>query len=406
MALEVMQSVRVLTNRNRTTVCTIHQPSAKIFSLFDKLLLLGKGRVLYLGSAAKAVETLMSPPVGMVVKVMDNPADLVLRAAQGHMTGSSGDFIAPEDLAAAHAKTSVVAVRDLDDVEPRGLLALEGGCTDMGPCWNSVQTLTHRHLVVMFRGGLFRAMIFKQVAAALLFGSLYWDLDHTYRGAENRIAVIFICTFFYASTNMLIIPQLLEERTLLYREEAAGAYNTTMYFVAKSIAMIPQQIIMLLSYVCVLYYMVGLRTDNDGFLYFLLLSMILQIAGFYFNAIFAIVSPTAQIAMVIFTLPLSFVAFFSGFSPRPSEVPVGWSWAPYATFMFWGMKGLVVSEFEGTGVWVDEVTGRAWTDEEILEEYECDSWDRVDSIYTSLGFTAIFMTGMYMVLRYVDHRKS
>ena len=33
----------------------IHQPSSEIFTLFDNLLLLSKGRIVYLGPAVKAV---------------------------------------------------------------------------------------------------------------------------------------------------------------------------------------------------------------------------------------------------------------------------------------------------------------------------------------------------------------
>jgi ABC-type multidrug transport system ATPase subunit len=41
---QVMCAVRALCNRNRTVMCTIHQPSAEAFQLFDKLILVADGR--------------------------------------------------------------------------------------------------------------------------------------------------------------------------------------------------------------------------------------------------------------------------------------------------------------------------------------------------------------------------
>lgn len=47
-----MSAVRSLSLRGRLVVCTTHQPSPDIFSLFDRLTLLAEGRMLYHGTLA------------------------------------------------------------------------------------------------------------------------------------------------------------------------------------------------------------------------------------------------------------------------------------------------------------------------------------------------------------------
>eukprot|EP00736_Rhodelphis_marinus_P001316 Rmarinus@m.25597 len=410
MALEVMQSVRDLTNRHRTTICTIHQPSAAIFNLFDKLLLLGEGRVLYFGEASALADFLTTPPLSLSMKDFDNPADFALSAARGCLHSTKHDDLVSVDALARHYRTCAAHDKAMDTIG--GLVAsYEETAKDLHidesalPSWNSVFTIAHRHGVVMLRNRLIRAQVLKHAAAALLFGILYYDLGHTYRDAENRIAVLYISVFFCATTNLQIVPQMIDDRTLYYRERAAGAYTTAMHYAAKAICVTPTLVMQTLLFACIVYWMVGLRDDNDSFAYLLLLLFTLQLAGYFFCSVFAVVAPTQQAAFIILVLPITFLAFFTGFAPRPDEVPVGWSWAPYSNFAFWALKGALVSEFENTGVWVDEITGRPWTDEEILEEFNSDDWNRMSSVYTTLWFGCGFLLASYFGLRYIDWTK-
>lgn len=67
-AYDIVKILKTLAREGRTVVCTIHTPSAKMFDLFDDLLLLSQGRVLYSGPAPHALahfeqnHNLMCPP--------------------------------------------------------------------------------------------------------------------------------------------------------------------------------------------------------------------------------------------------------------------------------------------------------------------------------------------------------
>jgi ABC-type multidrug transport system ATPase subunit len=57
----------------RTVIATIHQPSTDIFNLFDRLLLLSEGYVMYQGETQKA--TAFFGEVGFPLPALTNPAD-------------------------------------------------------------------------------------------------------------------------------------------------------------------------------------------------------------------------------------------------------------------------------------------------------------------------------------------
>ena len=54
MAMSIVESMKVLTSRGKTIICTIHQPSSEIFEQFDRLYLMAEGRLAYTGDLMHA----------------------------------------------------------------------------------------------------------------------------------------------------------------------------------------------------------------------------------------------------------------------------------------------------------------------------------------------------------------
>lgn len=53
-ALQVMETLRGLAASGRTVISTIHQPNSEIYDVFDKLMLIGQGKILYHNEAKRA----------------------------------------------------------------------------------------------------------------------------------------------------------------------------------------------------------------------------------------------------------------------------------------------------------------------------------------------------------------
>lgn len=82
-AQRIMSTVKRLASGGRTVVTTIHQPSSRIYLMFDTVILLSEGSQIYYGPASTALEYFSS--IGFSTSVTVNPADLLLDLANGKL---------------------------------------------------------------------------------------------------------------------------------------------------------------------------------------------------------------------------------------------------------------------------------------------------------------------------------
>ena len=56
MAQNVVEALRNMAIKGKTIMCTIHQPSSQLFSMFDSILLMAEGKVAFQGSTSQCVQ--------------------------------------------------------------------------------------------------------------------------------------------------------------------------------------------------------------------------------------------------------------------------------------------------------------------------------------------------------------
>lgn len=76
-ATNVMEVLRDLARSGRTVISTIHQPNSDIYNMFDKLMLLGLGKLIYFNKANKSERHFEK--IGYPVPALSNPADHYLQ---------------------------------------------------------------------------------------------------------------------------------------------------------------------------------------------------------------------------------------------------------------------------------------------------------------------------------------
>eukprot|EP00602_Paraphysomonas_sp_CaronLab_P009688 CAMPEP_0185022730 /NCGR_PEP_ID=MMETSP1103-20130426/5431_1 /TAXON_ID=36769 /ORGANISM="Paraphysomonas bandaiensis, Strain Caron Lab Isolate" /LENGTH=1307 /DNA_ID=CAMNT_0027554945 /DNA_START=376 /DNA_END=4299 /DNA_ORIENTATION=+ len=86
--------LRELVNQDRTVVVTMHQPSAAVFEVVDTLLLLSRGRMIYMGRADMAASYFMNSRIlGLSMQGYTNPADFLCDLSGCLLKNDKGVFV-------------------------------------------------------------------------------------------------------------------------------------------------------------------------------------------------------------------------------------------------------------------------------------------------------------------------
>lgn len=72
-ATSVIETLRDLSLAGRTVISTIHQPNSDIFEMFDRLMLMAMGKIIYFNEARLSVDYFAS--IGFKCPELSNPAD-------------------------------------------------------------------------------------------------------------------------------------------------------------------------------------------------------------------------------------------------------------------------------------------------------------------------------------------
>ena len=91
-AWSICRLLRKLCDNGQTILCTIHQPSAKLFDMFDRLLLLQEGQTIYFGDVgrdAHHITTYFEKRGAQPCKASENPSEWMMKAIDDPKTSWS-----------------------------------------------------------------------------------------------------------------------------------------------------------------------------------------------------------------------------------------------------------------------------------------------------------------------------
>nr|AIU41652.1 ABC transporter family protein [Hevea brasiliensis] len=292
-ALRIVQMLQDIAEAGKTVITTIHQPSSRLFHKFDKLILLGKGSLLYFGKASEAMPYFSS--VGCNPLIAMNPAEFLLELANGNINDVSvpselEDRVQMEnsDNETRNGKPSPAVVHDylveayetrVAENEKKKLmvpipldeevkLKVSSPKRQWGASWWEQYTLLFCRGIKERRHDYFSWLRITQVlSTAIILGLLWWQSESSSpKGLQDQAGLLFFIAvfwgFFPVFTAIFTFPQ---ERAMLNKERAADMYRLSAYFLARTTSDLPLDLLLPVLFLVVVYFMAGLRMSAGPF---------------------------------------------------------------------------------------------------------------------------------------------
>uniref|UniRef100_A0A0E0MZ47 ABC transporter domain-containing protein n=1 Tax=Oryza rufipogon TaxID=4529 RepID=A0A0E0MZ47_ORYRU len=350
----VMRTVRNTVNTGRTVVCTIHQPSIDIFEAFDELFLMKRGgEEIYVGPVGQNSSKLIEYFEGIdgVSRIKDgyNPATWMLE-----VTSSAQEEMLGVDFSEIYRQSELYQ-RNKELIEE--LSTPPPGSTDLNfPTQYSRSFITQclaclwKQNWSYWRNPSYTAVrLLFTIVIALMFGTMFWNLGTRTKKQQdlfNAMGSMYAAVLYIGVQNSgSVQPVVVVERTVFYRERAAGMYSAFPYAFGQVAIELPYIMVQTLIYGVLVYSMIGFEWTVAKFLWYLFF-MYFTLLYFTFYGMMAVgLTPNESIAAIISSAFYNVWNLFSGYLiPRP-KIPVWWRWYCWICPVAWTLYGLVASQF-------------------------------------------------------------
>lgn len=380
-ALRIIELLQDIAETEKTVVTTIHQPSSRLFHKFDKLILLGKGSLLYFGKASEAMVYFSS--IGCSPLIAMNPAEFLLDLANGNMNevsvpseledrvqlGNSEretksgkhtpavvhDYLveAYESRVAEETKKQLAVPAPLDDEIKSGVGSMK---REWGASWRQQYSILFWRGLKERQHDYFSWLRITQVlVTAVILGLLWWQSAvHNPKELDNQAGLLFFIAVFWAFfpvfTAIFTFPQ---ERAMLNKERAADMYRLSAYFMARTTSDLPLDLFLPMLFLLVVYFMAGLRQTAESFFLTMVIVFLCIVAAQGLGL--AIGATLTDLKRATTLASVTVMAFMLAGGYFVKDVPIFISWLRYLSFNYHTYRLLLKVQYETISPVIDGI---------------------------------------------------
>jgi len=344
-ALSVCNALKNLTVEGICTViCTIHQPQKKIFELFDNLILMKKGQIVYQGACAKSL--LFLEMVGRPCPAETNPADFLLEAISYSTTISSSSSITNEEEGCnsfQEGKGRLVSHQDLSEAfdenarkeVPVDLMKgmdktqYKENAPTLHSWWTQFKILFVRCGTQYIRrlDIILMNLVLTIILSIFVSCGVWYQIGTSQTSIAKRTP-----SLFFAAVSQGIVASLQTianfpmERAIILRERAAGSYHVSAYFIAKTCVDFLTTGWGTILFCAIVYPTIGYQHSASKFFIYWVFMLLDTNAALSLATMISCLCVSLELSTVVLSLLLELSRLYGGFFTSPKQLDLYENW--------------------------------------------------------------------------------
>ena len=372
LAESIIQTLKKMARNGRSIICTIHQPSSEIYTLFDQVMYLSQGRVAYFGTLPHALEYYAE--LGYKCPSYTNPADFVIRnlSVLPACPEESKTQIRQLLETWSHSKEQATILGEISEINQQfanvvnnKLLAPtttnangDGEEYDdtrsryAASFFTQLTTLYHRSTLATLRDPILtKARAIQAIVIAVVIGLIYLRLRNNQKSVQDKMGAIFVCIINQSMGGVFgVLSTFTQELPIFLREHRSGLYSSYSYYLSRTFAELPFQILWPFLFVTIVYWMIGLNDNGGRYIEFTLAIILTANAAMSLGYVIATGAPTIQVALAIGAPVLLPFMLFGGLFINVNSIPDYFYWLSYISFFKYGFELSSVIVWDGVAV--------------------------------------------------------
>ena len=341
---------KLATRDNKTIIYTIHQPNSDIFKMFDILMLMMHGKIVYHGSPQNSIKTFNSMGGHFKVPPGANPVDHYMHLMQKKVddideyTQVFSNFY--DKQSRNQIENTIEHLNNLGAKSTINKKLFAGQCRQ----WT---TLFKRAITVIKRDPTVTIMRQVQVFFnCFIVLSVWWQISDDVNqavGSYNRAGVLFfLCSFNFIPGMFATLSNFPIEREVLQKEYTGRFYGIVPYYITKTIAEIPFAFFFPALLVAIVYWGINMNNDFVRFIEMMCCCGLIGFAGQSTGILLGCMFSDFRVASLVAPAIFYPMMLFSGYYVSSDSLAPWISWVEYISLWRYGLEWLMRIEFTDT----------------------------------------------------------